>query len=209
MKLHLPALVLAAVLLCSCAATSLKQTWKSPEHTGGPVGKVAVLAVEERGTIRQIFEGQFATQLEKQGQPALRTQELLTLPEIKDNKEGAAARLREAGADSILIVRLVDMATRATTSRVTSNAFVPVTTGYGSYAWYDYYTVAYRDMNVVHHSLKQQLYLDNSLYDLNTGKLLWSGLTKAVLKENTDRLEVVKPLVAHVVTAMRADGFIH
>jgi hypothetical protein len=187
----------------------MKEKWKAPDYTGGPVQKVAVLAVEERGAIRGIFEGQFATQLEKSGQAALRTQELLSLQEIKDNKEAAAARLREAGADSILIVRLVDVTTRARSVRQNPNAFAPVTTGYGGYGWYDFYSVAFMDMSVVRSTLKQKLYLDSSLYDLNTGKRLWSGLTQTVVKENTDRLELVRPLVKEVVTAMRADGCIH
>jgi hypothetical protein len=169
---------------------------------------VAVLAIDERGQVRQIFERQFATQLEKHGQAVLRTQELLSLPEIKDNKEAAAARLREAGADSILIMRLMDVATRDVTMRQARDAFVPVATGYASFGWYDYYTVAYMDMSVVHYSMKQKVYLDSSLFELNSGKRLWSGLTQTVVKENTDRLEEVRPLVTKVVTAMRADGVI-
>ena len=207
-KLHPVSIAILAALLCSCAVTSLKTTWKSPDYHGGPVQKVAVLAVDERGMVRQIFEGQFVTQLEKQGQAAFKTQELLALPAIKENKEAAAARLREAGADSVLIVRLVDSATLASSVRQTSRGYAPITTGYANFGWYDYYTVAFMDMDVIRNSLKQYVYLDTSLYELNTGTRLWSGLTQTVLKDNTDRLEVVRPLVTKVLAAMRQDGLI-
>src|SRR5712691_5443372 len=86
-----------ATLLVSCAATSIKRTWKAPDYTGGPVGKVAVLAVEERGTFRQALENRFRNQLVKDGQPAIVTHDLLSLAQVKSDKEAATTRLRESG----------------------------------------------------------------------------------------------------------------
>jgi hypothetical protein len=73
---------------------------------------------------------------------------LLTLPQIKEDKAAATTRLRQEGADSILVVRLVDKETYDRQVRATPAAFAPVATGYGIYAWYDYYSVAFMDMNV-------------------------------------------------------------
>jgi hypothetical protein len=56
--------------------------------------------------------------------------------------------------------------------------------------------------------MKQDIYLDSSLFDLKTGQRLWSALTSTVLKENADRLVVADSLVAKVVGAMRKDGLI-
>ena len=183
-------------------------TWKKPDYQAGPVRKVALLAVDERGVVRQIFEGQFVTQFKQHGQEAFQTVDILSLPEIKADKETAAARLRENGADSILIVRLVDAATQTTSVRQNAERYSPMTTGIESYGWYNYYTVAYADMSVVQHGTKQKVYLDTSLYDLQSGQRLWSAFTRTVLKDNMDRLEEVRPLVATVMTAMRADGFV-
>src|SRR5580765_439623 len=108
MKYQLQHLALAtfALWLCGCASTSIEQSWKSPTHRDGPVQKISILAVDERSTVRQGFENRFVLELRKTGQDSLATHELLGLSEIKADKEGAAARLRAAGAEEVLIIRL-------------------------------------------------------------------------------------------------------
>jgi hypothetical protein len=197
-----------AVLLCSCAATSIKTTWKSPDYQGAPVQKVAVLAVEDRASIRRPLERECAKQLALQNQGALTTYELLSLPEIKENKDAAAARLRQAGADAILIMRLVDKVSYERQVRTSPAAFVPTTTGYGSFGWYDYYSVSFMDMGTIRNTSRDYLYLDTSLYDLNTGKRIWSCLTQTVLTEDADRHAEIKPLVTKVLARLREDGLI-
>jgi hypothetical protein len=198
----------AAIILSSCAATSVKQTWKAPDYSGGPVRKLAVLAVEERGMLRQALENRFNNQLKAAGQEAVVTHQLLSLQNIKEDKQAAAERFKEAGADSILIVRLVDMQSHTREVRATSAAFVPVTTGFENYGWYDCYSVAFMDMGTVWGSLKQKVLLETSLFDLTTGKRLWNCLTETTLKEDMDRLEEADALVAKVVAAARKDGLI-
>jgi len=201
---------LAAALLCGgCASSSVKQTWKAPGYQNGPVRKICVLAVDERGLVRKGFENRFIRDLEKRGQPAVVTYDTLSLPEIKANKEAAAAQMIAAGADSILLLRLVDQATYSHSTRATGERYVGVTTGIDtSYGWYDYYTVAFMDMGTVWSTTKQKLCFDASLFDLKTGGRLWSGLTQTVIKEDADRLVEADSLVAQVVTALRKDGMV-
>src|SRR3974377_1891230 len=97
-------LVVVTGLLCSCATSSMKETWKAPNYTGGPPKKIAVVAVEDRPMARPVFEGQFVSQLERRSQPALRTHEMMSLEEMKADKAATAERLQQAGADSILVV---------------------------------------------------------------------------------------------------------
>jgi hypothetical protein len=211
MNLHLRQFpVLALTLsLCGCAATSVKQTWKSPTYHGGPVQKVAVLVVDERDFYRQSIENHFAGLLNQQGQGALATHELLSLPAIKADKQAAAARVREAGADSVLIVRLVDRATYANEVRATPAVFVSTVTGYESGDWYSYYSVAFMDMGTVWGNTKMEVYLDSGLYDLKSGQRIWSALTLTVLNENMDRVAEITPLATKIFAAMRKDGLIH
>jgi len=96
-----------AAILCSCAATSVKETWKSPDCQQ-PVGKIAVVTIEDRGLLRQGFENRFVAQLAKAGAPAVVTFDQLSLAEIKQDKQAAAARFRARGADAVLILRLAD-----------------------------------------------------------------------------------------------------
>ena len=195
--------------LCGCAATSVKQTWKSPTYTGGPVQKVAVLAVDQRDFYRKAVESHFAFQLDKEGQSALVTYKLLSLPAIKADKQAAAASLRESGADALLLVRLVNQATYANEVRATPEYFTPTVAGYENGEWYGYYSVTFTDMGTVWGNSTSEVYLDSSLFDLKTGQRLWSGLTVTVLKEETDRIEELSTLVVKVLAALRKDGLIH
>ncbi|MGC3958585.1 MAG: hypothetical protein QM813_11785 [Verrucomicrobiota bacterium] len=197
-----------AVVLCGCAATSLKQTWKAPDYQGGPVQKIAVLVVEERALQRSVLENAFAAELQKQGQAMLTTFKLLTLPEIKADKQAATRQLQEAGADTVLIIRLADQVTRDQAIRVSPNRFSPVDTSFGAMDWHGYYFGGDTGMGTVWGELRQDVYLDSSLHDLKTGKRLWSGITKTVLKEGSDRIEELRPITSKVVTAMRKDGLI-
>src|ERR1043166_8858089 len=95
-----------AVLVCSCASTSVKHTWKTPDYQGGPRTKLAVLTIEERGMLRQAFESRFAIQLRQQGASVVTTFDQLSLPEISRDKQAAAARLQSAGADALVMLRL-------------------------------------------------------------------------------------------------------
>jgi hypothetical protein len=208
LSLQIPASCALAVLLCSCASTSLKETWKAPDHTGGPVQKIALLGVDDRQMVRQAAEGQFLLQLEQRGQPALRTSELAGLSEIKADKQGAAARFRQAGADSILIVRLVDSTTHAKEVRETSRGYAPTISGYDPYDWYGYYSLSFMDMGTTRLSVKQDVFLETSLYELANGKRLWSGLTKTTVGEDTDRVEEFKRVAAIVLAGMQKDGYI-
>ena len=63
-KLRPLALGALAALLCSCAATSVKKTWKAPDAQP-PAGKIAVLAIDERDWLRIDL-------LPASGQPAMR-----------------------------------------------------------------------------------------------------------------------------------------
>jgi hypothetical protein len=203
-KILLPAL---AALLCSCAVTSIKQTWKSPDCKP-PAGKVAVLTIEDRPGLRQGFENRFVKQLAKAGSPAETTFDLLSLAEIKQSKSASAERLRASGAEVLLVLRLMDTATYDRQVRPGGELYAPMITGYDPVGWYDYYSVAYVSFSPTYGYSKQTIYLETSLYDLKTEKRLWAGITQTVLKENMDRLAEMDPLVEKILAAMRKDGAI-
>jgi len=207
MKLRPLFLCALAALLCSCAATSVKKTWKAPECQQ-PVGKIAVLTIEERDPVRQGFENRFVTQLSKSGNAALVTHNLLSLPAIKEDKRAAADRLRENGADALLIFRLVTIGDSYREIQPGGERYASTITGIETMGWYDYYSVGFMNMSPTYGSLKQDVYLETALYDLKTEKRLWSGLSKTVIKEFTDRVAEMDPLVAKIVSAMRKDGVI-
>jgi hypothetical protein len=96
--LNLCPLAIAALNLglCGYATTSRQQTWKAPTSPGGPVQKIAGLAVGERAQFRRSVESHLNVQLNQHGQSAFVTHDLLALPAIPADKEAAAAKLRAA-----------------------------------------------------------------------------------------------------------------
>jgi hypothetical protein len=209
MKIRYPNLFAVALagLLCSCAATSIKSTWKAPDYHGGPVHNVAVLAVDERGNYRPTFEDQFVQQMAQQGQPAFKTLGLLNMAEIKKDKEAAAEKLRAAGADSVLIIRLLDSYNQASPAPIGGGNTL-VTRSSGQDGGFSYYSVSRPGPNGMQNNLNKYVCLETSLYDLKTEKKLWAAVTGTLLREDSEPLDEIPPLVTKVLTAMRADGLI-
>jgi hypothetical protein len=207
-QIHHLALAALALWLCGCASSSIKKSWKSPAYQGGPVRKVAVLVVDERGNVREALENRFVREMRQRSQEAVATRELIGLREIKEDKETAAARLGAAGADTLLIVRLVDQATYSREATIVPGLYPAGVTAYGGYGWYDFYSLAFGGMAVVNSSIERRFYLDSSLFDLKSGQRLWSVLTQTVLKENADGLVVADALAARIVKALSKDGMV-
>lgn len=202
----LPACVLAA-MLGGCAATKIENTWKAPDCPQ-PVGKIAVLAIEERGLVRQGFENRLAGLLNQHGGSAVVTYDLLSLPDIKENQQAAAERFRATGAQAVLILRLAGSGGKYHESRAGNERYAATLTGMEYTGWYNYYSVGFVDMGVTYGSSRQEVYVEAGLFDLNTEKRLWFGQTQTVLKEGMDRVSEMDPLVARFVTAMRKDGVV-
>ena len=206
-QLPLLAVCVLLVLLSACAATKVEKTWKAPDCPQ-PVGKIAVLAIEERGLVRQGFENRLAGLLNEKGGSAVVTYDLLSLPDIKENKQAAAERFRATGAQTVLILRLAGSGGSYRESRAGNERYAATITGMEYTGWYNYYSVGCVDMGVTYGSSKQEVYIEAGLFDLNTEKRLWFGQTQTVLKEGMDRVSEMDPLVKKFVTAMRKDGVV-
>lgn len=198
---------LLPLLLCSCAATSVKQSWKSP-NLQQPVGKIAVVAVADNGLVRQGFENRLVRDLGKRGAAATVTFDQLSLQEIKQDKRLAAERFLASGAAAVLILRPKEVVTNYRETQPGGERYAGTVTGLESTGWYDYYSVGFMSMSPTYGNLRERLFLEAALYDLKTEKCLWSGVTQTVVKEDTDRIAEADPLVAKIVAAMQKDGAI-
>ncbi len=170
--------------------------------------KLAVLAIDERRDVRIGFENRLALELGKGGASVVTTFDQLSLSEINRDKPGAAERLRSAGAEALVVMRLVDVASSYRESRPGSERYAEAITGFEPGTWYDYYTVAYMDMSPTYGNLRQKVYLETLVFDLKSAKRLWSGVTETVVTENMDRVAEMDPLVAKVVAALRTDAVV-
>jgi hypothetical protein len=176
---------------------------------------MALLAVTDRGMLRAGLENRFARDLGSSVETVVPTHEHLSLSEIKEDKEAAAARLHAAGVATVLITRLSSSEEQAHSVRVGNESYAPVTTGYspgfpygGYYNWHGYYTLAFQDMGTVWSSQTKQVYLETSLFDLGDGQRLWSCVTKTVLAESSDVVVEEDRLAALITNSLRKDGLV-
>jgi hypothetical protein len=63
-------------------------------------------------------------------------------------------------------------------------------------------------MGVNYATTRDYLVFDSSLFDLNTGRRLWSGVTQTVVKGDADRLVLADKLAEKVAARLLKDGMI-
>jgi hypothetical protein len=154
------------LLLAGCASTRITDSWSDPAFTGGPFKRVMVLAVTRNGSARRTFEDIFAAKLRATGIEAVPGYQ--QVPEDGPvNEERMNAAVRAAGADALLMVRLlrVDRQSRVTTM------YSPMTfpTYYGFYsAWVAYPEVYQYDIATA----------EVNLFDVKSNHLVWGGTTE-------------------------------
>lgn len=209
--LCLPAAAVVVMLLSSCASTTVKSTWKSPDFKGEPPKKIAVVADDDRMMVRVALENRFVNQLNAVGQPAAATASAFPdLTTARKNKEATIAQLRAAGADAILICRLVSKSAYiAKAKQQFTGQYVALTVTPDADGWdtsigsFSEYAGGPRSDD------RSYLLLDTSLFDLSTGKRIWACMTETTIKDTDDRLEIADEFVAKVVGIMKQDGMIH
>lgn len=199
--LLLVSVAVLGVALGGCASTSVKQTWKSPSYSGGPVKNVAVAVMTGRSFYREAIENHYVAYLKEGGQSAFVSHGLIGAPVKKEERAAAAAQLRDAGADSIMVVRLVNSETYSNGGYLRSPAFTA-----SSEEAFGYF---FMGPEVSYNSLQTDVYIETSLYTIAKGERIWSGVTRTVLREGSDPIEKIEPMAKGLFARMRQDGVIH
>jgi len=153
-----------AALAASCASTEMTSTWTDPAAKGAVMSKVAVVVMTKDPGLRRMAEDSAAAQLQSKGAQGIPSYQLLGETDLKD-REGAKAKLRAAGVDGVLVMRLAGV-----TEQVNA---VPYDTFDGYYGWAGstVYGPGYLETDTIVHVV-------SNLYDVNQNKLVWSGTSK-------------------------------
>ena len=171
-------LTLITLVVAACAATTLTNSWKSPDYKGPALKKLLVVGVSKQSVTRRTFEDGFVGQLKAAGVEAVASYTLI--PQDGQATEAELTKaVKDAGADGTLITRLVRI-----DKTVQYTPAAPVGMGYyGGYAgawgaYYDPAMVTQTDTVVV----------ETSLFGVDESKLLWSGTSQTFaptsMKEN-------------------------
>jgi hypothetical protein len=186
----------ALFLLSSCATTKIVGSWKD-NTARGPFRKVVVVGIFETADTREVYEDEFRDRLKARGMDAYASRTLFPKNEMP-GKDAAVAEFRKRGADAVLVTRVLDMDTWKNVYRGKSY-FVP--TYYGYYG--DYYGYVYTTGRAVDEGFA---YTETNLYELDTGKLVWSGRAETEFKGR--RYDLIREFVRVAIGKLVDDGMI-
>lgn len=194
-------LILATLLLSACATTQVNSVWKDPSYQTRPA-KIMVISVAKNALERRLFEDEFLVQLKAHGTDAIASYTVLP-DQQQDDQSAIAAKVKELGADTILITRMV--------SKKTVKTYVP---GYPYYppfyydTWPDYYGYGYRYMRSSPGYIAEDEYavIETNLYEARNDKLVWAASSETVLS-NSDQV-LIKSYIGMMVDTMAGHGLL-
>lgn len=174
-------LMAVVMLLTACATTQLDSVWKDPDYHNRPA-RVMVVGVIKSPLNRRVFEDEFVAQLEARGTAAIAS--YTVLPDLQqDDRKAIAARVKELGADAILITRLV--------SKKIVHTYVPATPYFPPYysSWPDYYGYGYQSMYAPGYIAENEYaVMETNLYQAGNDKLIWAASAETGLSDSNRAL---------------------
>jgi len=198
MKLFFLILIAVPFLFGSCTTTTvMKDVWKDSTYKGKPQ-KIIVIMVAKSPDMRDLFENRFAGELDARGNNAFQSHTIITMEELRD-KELVKSKIRSSGADTVLISRLVD----TKTIESYNPGLIYVVPDY-YHGWWGYYNVVFADYGYT--GDVRVAYIETNLYDVTTGKLIWSGHSKTERTEGEQQL--ITAFIQVMLKKLASDGII-
>jgi hypothetical protein len=174
-------LVLSATLLClgACNTTTFSSTWKAPDgQTINPTGKtIAAVFVSGDEHSRHAAEGVLAKDLNARGAHGVPGYTLLP-NEIRGDVDNRLARLKEAGANEVVIMRVVAADKRPSYMEVSGPASNGDETPGASNA---------TAVTKLRH-FDTLVSVETSVYSLDLNQLMWSSTSRTTNPKDLDSL---------------------
>lgn len=193
-------LILGAMLVAACATTQISTVWKDPSYGARPT-RIMVIGVAKNPLNRRLFEDEFVVQLKARGTDAIASYAVLP-DKLQDDRATIQAKVKELGADTMLITRMV--------SKKTVRTYVPGTIYtpplyYGT--WPKYYAYG-------HHYIYSPGYIaedeyaviETNLYETLHDKLVWAASSETVVRDSKQRM--IKSYIDIMVNSMAGNGLL-
>jgi hypothetical protein len=165
--------MLAAVLLSGCATTThVTSEWRDPDvEKAGPYKNIFVIAVTGKEDIRNQMEDDLSAAITAQGVSAVASH-LSVSEEDKLEKAELIKAVKKAGADAVLVVRMVSKENRTDTMTVSSPS-------QSTSSYHGYYNSSWAGYDAVQYSY-DVFYLETKLFDVATEKNVWGVSTESI-----------------------------
>ena len=172
-------------LMVSCAGTDLTETQVDDAYKGKPVSDILIIAVTGNEHNRRSYERKFVANLKSVGVEAVASEKSISMPgDLKIKKETILSAVDQYKNDAVIITQLVGKETKDVYQRG----------GVTRYGYFGY------TRNPGYSSTTKKVRLETNLYDAKTGELIWSGISKTLSKDSTDRIlnDVIKTVIANL-----------
>lgn len=186
--------VLIAVLVTACSTITVKAAWKNPSYSNHPQ-KIMVIGLSKNPVLRRIFEDEFVRQIKVRGAEAIAS--YTVLPDMdKSDQAAIAEKVKERGADTVLITRLV--------STKTVQVYIPGTVyvappNYGQ--WSNYYNYGYQTIYTPGYMAEEEYaVVETNMYDAASDALIWSAWSEAGITGSNESL--IKSYIDTMVKTM-------
>ena len=214
MKLRLYTPVIFLLMLAGCSGSRITHSWKAPDAKPGSYQKLMVIALikdKDHNMIEQM-EKHFVGDLKDMGYNAVSAFSQFG-PKAFDGKteKESLRKLRHTGADAVITIVLLD--------KSRERHYVPSRIYYSPYGMYSgnfwgyYSTIQSRIYSDGYYQVDTKYFWESNLYDLQTGKLLYSIQTESFDPESTERLVheygklIAKAMVKDQVLVTKPKGF--
>ena len=172
-------------LMVSCAGTDLTETQVDGAYKGKPVSDILIIAVTGNEHNRRSYERKFVANLKSVGVEAVASEKSISMPgDLKIKKETILSAVDQYKNDAVIITQLVGKETKDVYQRG----------GVTRYGYFGY------TRNPGYSNTTKKVRLETNLYDAKTGELIWSGISKTLSKDSTDRImnDVIKTVIANL-----------
>lgn len=192
-------LITFAIFIASCATTTVTDVWKDKAYKG-KAQKIVVIMVAKLPDMRNLFEDRFAGELQGRGNDAIQSYNIIPMEQLRE-KELVKSKIRSSGADTVLLSRLVDTKTIESYTPGIINA---IPNSY--YEWGGYYDVVLAEADYGHTGNVEVAYLETNVYDVKTGKLIWSSHSKTNRTEGEQQL--INTFIQIMIKKLASSGII-
>jgi hypothetical protein len=197
-------MITALFVLEGCtASTEITRSWRNPDYTATPLKSLLVVAISNDAIARGNVEGAIVRELKASDVPARMGIELFPPLLFKEpiSKDVAKEKIRESGADAVLLITLISSEEKETYIPG-AMVYTPAAGSVYMYGfWYDSWNMSYSQGAY----LKEKfVVLQSNLYRTADEALLWEARSQAT---DPQSLEKASRIYAGVlVSTMFSDG---
>ncbi|OGT12928.1 MAG: hypothetical protein A3F73_01195 [Gallionellales bacterium RIFCSPLOWO2_12_FULL_59_22] len=193
-------MALVAMLVAACSTTLINTVWKDSSYRARPA-RIMVVGVAKTPLNRRLFEDEFVLQLKARGTDAIASYAVLS-DKQQDDQAAIAVKVKELGADAVLITRMV--------SKKIVRTYVPGTIYAPPFyyrTWPEYYGFGYRYLYSPGYIAEDEYaVIETNLYETLHDKLVWSASSETVMGDSKEKL--IKSYIGIMVGSMAKNGLL-